>query len=249
MALGGYDWVTLAVVAAGALAGGFTNGLTGFGTGLTALPFWVQVLDPLLAAQLSAASAVASQLTTLPNLWRELNWRRLAAPLLGGLAGMVAGLCLVPYVSLGAFKLIVGLVLVVYCTVMLIAAGRIKLSSGGSGAEAAVGFAGGVLGGIAGVPAPPAAMWVALRAFPMQERRIFLQAFNVTVLSAMMAVSAATGLLGPRFLWAFAISLPASVIGVGLGWLAYRRLDNRRFDHIVLGVLLLSGIVLIWSGR
>ena len=47
------DWRTLAIVLVGALAGGFVNGLSGFGTGLTALPFWLQVLEPLLAAQIA----------------------------------------------------------------------------------------------------------------------------------------------------------------------------------------------------
>ena len=38
------------IVFAGALAGGFVNGLTGFGTGMTALPIWVYALPPLLEA-------------------------------------------------------------------------------------------------------------------------------------------------------------------------------------------------------
>jgi hypothetical protein len=38
------DWGTLTFVLAGAVAGGFVNGLTGFGTGLTALPFWLQAI-------------------------------------------------------------------------------------------------------------------------------------------------------------------------------------------------------------
>ena len=31
---------------AGALAGGFINGLAGFGTALFALSFWLQILEP-----------------------------------------------------------------------------------------------------------------------------------------------------------------------------------------------------------
>ena len=38
------DWGALAFVLAGALVGGFVNGLTGFGTGLTALPLWLQAV-------------------------------------------------------------------------------------------------------------------------------------------------------------------------------------------------------------
>ena len=45
MGLLSQDWDTLTMVLVGALAGGFVNGLTGFGTGLTALPFWLQAVD------------------------------------------------------------------------------------------------------------------------------------------------------------------------------------------------------------
>jgi uncharacterized protein len=249
MTLLGEDWSTLAVVLAGALAGGFVNGLTGFGTGLTALPFWLQVLDPLIAAQVAAGSAVVSQFTTLPGLREEVDLRRLAPPLLAGVAAVPVGLMLVPYVSSSTSKLTVGLVLIVYCTVMLVAAGRIKLTAGGRGAETVVGFAGGVLGGVAGVPAPPVAMWVTLRTYSMQERRVLLQTFNVAVLSAMLAFSLLAGLLGTRFLAALAVALPGSLCGAVLGWLVYRRLDDHRFDRIVLVFLLLSGFALVWPAR
>lgn len=38
------------IVAAGALAAGVVTGLVGFGTGLTALGFWLQVIEPTVAA-------------------------------------------------------------------------------------------------------------------------------------------------------------------------------------------------------
>ncbi len=56
MALG--DLQALAFILAGALAGGFVNGLTGFGTALTGLPLWLQAVEPPLAAQLASACSV-----------------------------------------------------------------------------------------------------------------------------------------------------------------------------------------------
>jgi uncharacterized membrane protein YfcA len=142
MGLFSEDWGTLAVVLAGALAGGFANGLTGFGTGLTALPFWLQVVEPVIAAQLASACGVIGQVATLPTIWHAIDWRRLAPILLAGLAGVPIGIFLLPYVSLGTFKLTVGLVLIAYCSFMLLAAGRIKLIAGRQGAEMAVGLHG-----------------------------------------------------------------------------------------------------------
>jgi uncharacterized protein len=249
MGLFSEDWGTLAVVLAGALAGGFANGLTGFGTGLTALPFWLQVVEPVIAAQLASACGVVGQVATLPTIWHAIDWRRLAPTLLAGLVGVPIGIFLLPYVSLGTFKLTVGLVLIAYCSFMLLAAGRIKLTAGRQGAEMVVGFMGGILGGLAGLSGPLPTIWAALKGWQKQERRIFFQAFNGTILSAMLAGSFVQGLVGSRFLLALAVAVPGTLVGAGLGALLYRRLDDRRFDHIVLCLLLASGLGLVWSSR
>src|SRR5437763_10605315 len=85
MGLFSEDWGTLAVVLAGALAWGFANGLTGFGTGLTALAFWLQVVEPGIAAQLASACGGVGRVAALPTIWPAMDWARLAAPLLAGL--------------------------------------------------------------------------------------------------------------------------------------------------------------------
>src|ERR1700674_4264092 len=177
MQLFSVDWGTLAMVLAGALAGGFVNGLTGFGTALTALPFWLQVVEPVIAAQLASACSVIGQIATLPTIWHAIDWRRLAPTLLAGLIGVPIGIVLLPHVSLGAFKLTVGLVLIAYCSFMLLAAGRIKLSAGKRGAEMVVGFLGGILGGLAGLSGPLPTVWATLKGWQKQERRVFFQAF------------------------------------------------------------------------
>jgi uncharacterized membrane protein YfcA len=243
------DWSTLAMVLAGALAGGFVNGLTGFGTGLAALPFWLQVVEPVIAAQLAAAGSVVGQIATLPAIWHAIDWRRLAPALVAGLVGVPVGIVLLPYVSLGTFKLTVGLVLIIYCSFMLVAAGRVKLAAGQRGAEMVVGFAGGILGGLAGLSGPVPTIWAALKGWQKQERRIFFQVFNGTILSAMLAVSLVQGLMSVRFLWSLALAVPGILIGAGFGSLLYPRLSDRRFDHIVLGLLLASGLGLVWSNR
>jgi uncharacterized membrane protein YfcA len=241
------QWHTLAFLLAGALAGGFVNGLTGFGTGLTALPLWLQALEPVVAAQLASAASIVGHATAIPGIWKRVDWRRLAPLLAGGLLGVPIGSWLLPHVPLAAFKLAVGTVLIGYSTFMLIAAGRVRLATGGRTAEGLVGLASGVLGGMAGLSGALPTVWAALRGWPKEERRIAFQAFNTTILSAMLVATAVQGLIGKRLLLALALSMPATVIGGRLGAWLYHRLDDRRFDRIVLALLLISGLVLAWS--
>src|SRR5262252_2644666 len=116
------DWFMPAFVVAGALIGGLLNGLTGFGTGLTALPLWLQVLEPVVAAQLVSVASVAGHLSALPSLRRDTDWRQLGPMLLAGLIGVPIGLWLLPLIKVTVFKLTVGLVLISYCLFMLFAA-------------------------------------------------------------------------------------------------------------------------------
>lgn len=243
------QWHTLAILLAGALAGGFVNGLTGFGTGLTALPLWLQALEPVLAAQLVSAASIVGHVTAIPSIWARVDWRRLAPLLAGGLLGVPIGSWLLPHIPLATFKIAVGAVLIGYSTFMLIAAGRVRLAAGGRGAEAGVGLAAGVLGGMAGLSGALPTVWAALKGWPKEERRIAFQAFNMTILSAMLIATIAQGLIGTRLLLALALSLPATLIGGRLGAWLYHRLDDRRFDRLVLALLLLSGLVLVWSNR
>lgn len=243
------QWHTLAILLAGALAGGFVNGLTGFGTGLTALPLWLQALEPALAAQLVSAASIVGHVTAIPGIWARVDWRRLAPLLAGGLLGVPIGSWLLPHISLAAFKIAVGAVLIGYSTFMLIAAGRVRFEAGGRGAEAGVGLAAGILGGMAGLSGALPTVWAALKGWPKEERRIAFQAFNMTILSAMLVATVVQGLIGTRLLLALALSLPATLIGGRLGAWLYHRLDDRRFDRLVLALLLLSGLVLVWSNR
>jgi uncharacterized membrane protein YfcA len=241
------DMEVLAFVVAGALAGGFVNGLTGFGFGLTALPLWLQAVEPLVAAQLVAGCSVLGHLSSLPSIWHAIDWRRLAPMLIAGLVGVPIGTWVLPSIGLGTFKFVVGVALVVYCTFMLLAAGRVRLAAGGRGAEAAVGFAGGILGGLAGLSGVLPTVWASLKGWSKTERRVFFQAFNMTLLTAMLVASAAQGLVGSRSMLALGVAGPATLAGGWLGLRLYKRLDDGRFERIVLAILLLSGLGLVWS--
>jgi len=241
------DWSTVALVLAGAFVGGFVNGLTGFGTALSGLPMWLQALEPRVAAQLASACSVVGHLATIREVWREADWRRMAPMLIAGLLGVPIGTSLLPLVSLATFKLAVGIVLVAYCSFMLLAAGRIRVERGGRGVEAVVGFCGGILGGLAALSGVLPTVWASLKGWSKAERRAFFQIFNFTVLTAMLAASLVQGMVESKSVAALAIAIPGTLTGNWVGVAVYRRLDDLRFDQIVLSVLLLSGIGLIWS--
>lgn len=241
--------IELAFLLAGALAGGIVNGMTGFGTGLTAMPFWLQALPTATASQLSASAGIAGQLTTLPKIWHAIDWRRLAPMVIAGLFGVPVGAQLVPYVDPVVFKRGVAFILIAYASVMLLAGHRFSIAPGDLGAEMVVGFIGGVLGGLAGLSGVAPTIWAALKSWTKEHRRSVFQAYNLTILAAMFLAHIWLGLVTKTMLVCLVLALPATFLGVSLGHRLYAGLSDRRFDRVVHWLLLAAGVVLLATVR
>jgi uncharacterized protein len=232
----------------GALLGGFTNGMTGFGTALTAVPIWIQIMPPPMAGSLGAAAGVTGQIQTMHQIWHAIEWRRVATFVIPGLIGVPVGTWLLPMIDVRQFKLGVGAILVVYCGFQLLSARLARTgiaTSGGRFADMAVGFGGGVMSGLAGLSGPLPIIWATFKPWSRDEKRALFQAFNFTILLATVISSAIAGLLPRAFLISLLLCVPATFIGVRLGIYAYRRLDDRRFDRVVISLLFGVGISLI----
>src|SRR6187200_2604609 len=92
----------------GALAGGFVSGLAGFGTALMALGIWLYVLPPSLAVPLVLVCSVIAQSSTLPSIWKTIDFSLALPFLIGGLAGVPLGTLLIARADPDVFKLTVG---------------------------------------------------------------------------------------------------------------------------------------------
>jgi len=235
------------LIVAGAFAGGFVNGLTGFGTGMTALVLWLHALPVTVAATLVLVSSIVAQLQSLPSIWHALDWRRLAPFLVGGLIGIPLGTWLLLVVSVHTVKLGVGIVVTIYCTIMLLGRLRPSIGWGGRMADGIVGLAGGVLGGLAGLSGPLPTIWASLRGWGKDARRAVFQGFNLTILTVSLIAHATAGLVTAELGRAALLALPGTLIGAFVGQRLYRRLDDHRYDRLVLAILLVAGLTLLWS--
>lgn len=236
------------VILAGALLGGFVSGLAGFGTGLIAMGIWLQVLPPPLAASLVAVCSVVSQVQTIRTVWHAIDLRRLWPMLLAGVLGVPVGAHLLTRVDPHAFRIAVGLILVGFPAVMLLGRPRQAARPTGMAANSLVGLGGGVLGGLAGLSGVLPTIWATLHGWEKDHRRGVFQAFNLTVLASALLAQAAAGLIGAGIWHAALWALPGTLGGAWLGARAYRRLSDRHFDRLVLGLLALSGALLVWQG-
>jgi uncharacterized membrane protein YfcA len=239
--------VTLAIVVFGALAGGFVSGLAGFGTALMALGIWLYVLPPALAVPLVLICSVVAQISTVPAIWRSIDFGLVWPFLIGGLAGMPLGTMLIAHADPNLFKLSAGIMLLIFPAALYFQPRPMALSHGGRLADGAIGFVGGILGGLAGLSGPLPILWASVRGWGKDERRGVFQIFNLTILGAALGMQIATGFVKQEVIWLALIAFPGTIIGAWLGARTYRALSDGNFRDVVLGLLFVSGIGLIWS--
>jgi uncharacterized membrane protein YfcA len=232
----------------GALAGGYVSGLAGFGTALMALGIWLYVVPPQVAVPLVLICSVVAQISTMPSIWRHIDFKLVWPFLIGGLAGVPLGTLLIAYADPNTFKLTVGVFLLVFPAALYFQRTPMAISYGGRAADAAVGFAGGILGGLAGLSGPLPILWASVRGWGKHQRRGIFQIFNFTVLAAALCLQAGTGFIKPDVIWLALIAFPGTIVGAWLGARTYRALSDRNFRDVVLVLLFLSGIGLVWSG-
>lgn len=236
----------------GSVAAGFVSGLTGLGTALTALAFWLHVTTPQVAVPMAAAIAVVSHLVTLSFIRHGIVWTRLWPFLLGGVIGLPLGVAALAILNPDFAKAGLGLFLVSYCGYGLWVKNPPVVTWGGRRADGAVGLTGGFLGGAAGLSGPAPTIWAGLRGWPKDDQRGVFQPFNLVILALATfghGMNERYDSLPPgQVFMAFGGAAVGSLLGI---WL-YRRTSDRNFRRLVLILLLIAGIthIVTWlSGR
>ncbi len=236
---------TLIVLLAGAVVAGFVQGLSGFAFGLTASSIWVWWLPPQWVAVMAVFGALTGQVIAAVTTRRAVGWQLLAPLLAGAAAGLPIGLWLLPRLDADLFRLGVGLLLAVWCPLMLVAHRLPRVQAGGRWADALAGMAGGVTGAVGGFTGPLPTLWATLRGWPKDELRGVIQNFNLVTLAVIFASYLATGVV-TRAMWpAFAWVAPALLIPVLLGAKLYAGISPEAFRRVVLTLLSLTGAALL----
>ena len=233
------------IVSAGAAVAGFVQGLSGFAFGLIAMGIWAWALDPVLAGPLVVFGSLIGQLLAIGSMGRTMNPWRAAPFVVGGILGVPLGVALLRYIDPLVFKASVGLLLVVWCPIMLFARALPRIGWGGKWADAGVGWIGGIMGGLGGLTGPAPILWATLRGWDRHAQRGVFQVFNICMHSLTLTMYVISGTVPRRALPLFAVMVPAMLIPSIAGYRLYHRVSDIVFRRVVLGLLTASGAVLI----
>jgi len=238
---------TLLIILAGAAVAGFAQGVSGFAFSMVALSIWAWAVDPQVAAPMAVFGALVGQLVALPWVWRGFDLRKLLPLVAGGLIGVPIGALLLQWLDPTVFRFVLGVFLLVYCPIMLVLTPEYSLRHGGRLADGTAGFAGGVLGGLAGISGPVPTLWTTLRGWDKDTQRGVLQAFNIAIHMATLTAYWVSGGITWEALTMFAWITPALSIPAVLGVMLFRRMSTQTFRRVILVLLLVSGLTLVWG--
>lgn len=234
-------------LAAGAAAGGFINGLAGFGTALFALGFFLTVMPPVQAVAIVLALSVASG---LQGVWivRKAVWdnpRRLMRFLLPALFGIPLGVLILTIIDARTLKLVIAGFLILYGGYFSLRRALPRFEKPTPIADMLIGFTGGVLGGAASLSGALPTMWCSMRPWPKAETRAVLQPYNVIVLLIAAILLAFKGAYTRETLLFFLAALPVTMVSAQIGITVFKRLADEDFRRLLIALTFVSGSILL----
>lgn len=244
-----FDMQTIFYLIIGAAAGGFINGLSGTGTALFALGFYLAVLDPttsvLMVALLAILVGVQGLFVVRHNIFA--NPVRLLRFTVSGLVGVPIGTVLLNTIDVNNLKVIVAAFLILYGVYFGFRSSLPTIEKKTPIIDTAIAFIGGTLGGAAALSGAVPQIWLSLRPWPKSEVRAMLQPFNFAVLGTTSLILLLAGNYDKKLLLGLMITLPVGYVSAQLGLYIFKLIDDTLYRRTLVILTLCMGIATLAS--
>lgn len=228
----------------GAVAGGFINGLSGTGTALFALGFYLVVLDPVTAVAIVALMSIIAGAQGVWIVRSQIftNPKRLLRFVVPGLIGVPIGVWLLAGIDEATLRLVVATLLIVYGGYFSFRSALPAFARPTPILDCLVGGMGGILGGASGMSGALPSMWMSLRPWTKFETRAVLQPFNMVMLTVTVSLLFLRGAYDAVAIQALMITVPAGLIAAQIGIAVFKRLSDLVFRRLLIVLTLLMGL-------
>jgi len=237
--------MTLGIIA-GAIIAGFIQGLSGFAFSLVATSIWIWFIEPQALVPIVLCSSLLGQIvSSYASIGKNFSMSRTSPFLIGGIVGVPIGVMIFHQINEVAFRLGVGLILIVYCSVMLADKGASRTIAGGKIADGVVGVISGIMGGVGGLSGPAPVIWCGLRGWDKNTQRATFQPLLILTGLLGILIYVLTGAISTETLHILAIVSPLVMLSSWMGAKVYGAVPESIFKKTLLLLLLLTGFFLI----
>jgi uncharacterized membrane protein YfcA len=228
------------------LVAAFIRGTTGFGFSLVFTPFVILIMEPKSVVPMNLILGLLSNIIVLASCFKAVNIRRLLPMIAFSMLGVPIGVFIITIISATILKILIGSITVFFAILL-----TLKLTPRFTNERFASGIAGlmsGILNTSTSLGGPPVVLFMHNQSW--QKGEIYPS------LSAFFLISTGTSLIGLSFsgmvtldiLLTAASLAPGMVIGLFLGMLAFKRVNESYFRILSVVVIVGTGILAVLSG-
>ncbi len=222
-----------------ALLAGAVSGLTGFGLALISTPLLLFVYEPKTVVVLTAVLSIFINLAVVLDSWRDAE-RRLAMALLPpAFVGIIVGAEILSYADPLYIRLAVGVV-VVLSALLLLRDVRLPGAKTAWGTVVA-GSTSGALSTSTGLAGPPIVLLLASRDLPKRAFRGSSALYFLVLSVVGLVVLYLRGIFALDQAPLALALIPAAFVGKAIGTSFLKRVSERTFRKISLGLVILTG--------
>jgi uncharacterized membrane protein YfcA len=218
-------------------------GISGFGSGLVAIPvlsyLWpVQFVLPIMVV----LDCLASSSVVLRER-RHADWRELARLTPTTLLGLAAGITLLVALPPKITLLLLGAAVTTFGVMAVRARGPHRQVS--AAWVIPTGLVSGIASGLLGVGGAPTVIYLSGRIADKSRLRATLASMLFISVVTRAVLLHAAGLLGTREVFTALLLLPCGIVGLALGARVHLRLSREQFARFVAVLVVVSGISLV----
>ena len=238
------DLASTIILLAGAFAGALVSSFAGFAFAPVAGAVLLTAFTPAAVVPVLMLCSVIVQTATLVYLRRSLAFRSIGTMLIGGALGVPLAVAAFHRIDAHDFRIGFGLFLSAYALVMLVRpCGCVRIASARRN-EIAVGFFGGLVGGLTAMPGAIPVLYCDWRGVGKEEQRATVQPFILAMQMLALMLMGLHGDINAPVIGLVTLALPAIAIGVAAGLVLFGRVPDAGFRRAVLGLLLATGLAL-----
>jgi hypothetical protein len=235
------------IVAIGALLyAAFIRGTTGFGFALVFTPFMILIMEPKAVVPLNLLLASLSNIMVLASCFRAVNIRRLLPMIACSLLGVPIGVFIIAMISPTLLKIVIGGT-TVFFAILLVFKLTPRFANEGW-ASSIAGLMSGILNASTSLAGPPVVLFMHTQSWQKEEIHPSLSAFFLINTGASLIGLSISGMVTPAILLTAASLAPGLVIGVFLGMLAFKHVNEWYFRILSVVVVVCTGILAVLSG-
>jgi hypothetical protein len=223
----------------------FARGITGFGSGLIAVPLLAHLHPLTLVVPLILITDVVASLVLGGGTRRHIRWDEIKALVPGSVLGIALGVTLLVQLPRQPLLIALGLIVLAFGVRSSLNLHGTKTVSRAWAGPA--GMAGGTIDALFGTGGPPFVIYLSHRLRDKAALRATLSGlFLLTGATRLVALLLAGLLLQAELLWALAGALPLMALGLYLGHRAHVRTAPAQMVRIIGLLLVVSGTSLLW---